>query len=235
MAVPARPARHVCLVHTRGVAGAGKRSTPWNLHRRSQFTLGTPFNLARRPILLVKRSTNAFRALIGMAEKKRRFRTVMTIPTRKSTMFRRQLQRVRWKPGWIHWRSVPDRSVAIDRVVRRGVGALLLTATLLVPTFFVHAKDPVYVGSVQAVRGDAVSDIARGTVFLDADRDSRLDLGEKGIPSVLVSGWRGTAPRRQGPEVARRPPAGGTGWPRDRPRRSGWGCGRLARSPERRS
>ena len=53
-----------------------------------------------------------------------------------------------------------------------------------------HAKDPSYVGSVHVVRGNAVSDIARGTVFLDANRDSRLDPGERGIPGVMVSNGR---------------------------------------------
>ena len=67
---------------------------------------------------------------------------------------------------------------------------LSLAAALALPAAPAFAKDPTYVGSVQVVRGGAVSDIARGTVFLDADRDSRLDPGEKGIPGVMVSNGR---------------------------------------------
>ena len=74
--------------------------------------------------------------------------------------------------------------------MHRRFRASLLTAILLLPSVFAHAKDPSYVGSVHVVRGNAVSDIARGTVFLDANRDSRLDPGERGIPGVMVSNGR---------------------------------------------
>ena len=67
---------------------------------------------------------------------------------------------------------------------------LSLAATLAFPAALATAKDPSYVGSVQVVRGEADSRTARGTVFLDTDRDSRLDPGEKGIPGVMVSNGR---------------------------------------------
>jgi len=56
------------------------------------------------------------------------------------------------------------------------------------------AKDPSYVGSVQVVRGDGDgADMARGTVFLDGNRNSVLDEGETGIEGVTVSNGRETA------------------------------------------
>ena len=48
-----------------------------------------------------------------------------------------------------------------------------------------YPKDTSYVGSVETIAGDA--DMARGTVFLDANRNSKMDEGESGIAGVLVS------------------------------------------------
>lgn len=53
-----------------------------------------------------------------------------------------------------------------------------------------HAKDPGYVGSVHVVHGTTAADAAHGTVFLDANRNSKLDAGEAGIADVLVSNGR---------------------------------------------
>ena len=52
------------------------------------------------------------------------------------------------------------------------------------------AKDATYVGSVETVRGDAAADRARGTVFLDTNRNSRLDEDEAGVAGVIVSNGR---------------------------------------------
>ncbi|WP_119166142.1 calcineurin-like phosphoesterase C-terminal domain-containing protein [Algihabitans albus] len=55
------------------------------------------------------------------------------------------------------------------------------------------AKDIDYIGSVEVIRGEAVADgepTARGRVFLDANRNSRLDDGEAGLANVLVSNGR---------------------------------------------
>lgn len=51
------------------------------------------------------------------------------------------------------------------------------------------AKDPSYVGTVQTV-GEADDDTARGAVFLDENRNSRLDEGESGVEGVAVSNGR---------------------------------------------
>ncbi len=53
-----------------------------------------------------------------------------------------------------------------------------------------QAKDISYIGSVQAVPGETGADMARGTVFLDANRNSSLDAGETGVAGVLVSNGR---------------------------------------------
>lgn len=50
-------------------------------------------------------------------------------------------------------------------------------------------KDTTYIGTVQAV-GAAGGNTARGTVFLDANRNSKLDRGERGIAGVQVSNGR---------------------------------------------
>lgn len=69
-------------------------------------------------------------------------------------------------------------------------GLLLISAALLVATTAV-AKQTAYKGSVQIVAGDA--DMARGTVFLDANRNSTFDEGESGVAGVLVSNGREVA------------------------------------------
>ena len=61
------------------------------------------------------------------------------------------------------------------------------TSLLALPAL---AKQPDYVGSVQTVAGEAGGDMARGTVFLDANRNSQLDEGESGIEGVMVSNGR---------------------------------------------
>ncbi len=53
-----------------------------------------------------------------------------------------------------------------------------------------QAKDTSYIGSVQAVPSDTGAEMARGTVFLDANRNSTLDEGEAGVSGVLVSNGR---------------------------------------------
>lgn len=68
---------------------------------------------------------------------------------------------------------------------------ILTTTGLCLLAFTAMAKDPTYIGGVQTVRGDADgADIARGTVFLDANRNSVLDAGEQGLPGVQVSNGR---------------------------------------------
>ena len=49
------------------------------------------------------------------------------------------------------------------------------------------AKDTSYVGAIDTVDGTAPADMARGTVFLDENRNAVLDQGEAGIAGVLVS------------------------------------------------
>ncbi|MEL6914841.1 MAG: calcineurin-like phosphoesterase family protein [Pseudomonadota bacterium] len=50
------------------------------------------------------------------------------------------------------------------------------------------AKDTSYLGSVEVIAGE--TDAARGTVFLDANRNSMLDDGEAGVAGVMVSNGR---------------------------------------------
>jgi len=64
-----------------------------------------------------------------------------------------------------------------------GAGLLALPAA---------AKDTAYIGSVEAVAGDA-ADMARGHVFLDANRNSVMDEGETGLEGVMVSNGREVA------------------------------------------
>jgi len=53
------------------------------------------------------------------------------------------------------------------------------------------AKDATYIGAVEALRGpDDGAGTARGTVFLDANRNSKLDTGEAGLGGVIVSNGR---------------------------------------------
>ncbi|MEM7614676.1 MAG: calcineurin-like phosphoesterase C-terminal domain-containing protein, partial [Pseudomonadota bacterium] len=69
--------------------------------------------------------------------------------------------------------------------------AALLTTTLLALTAATSlAKDATYLGGVEAVPGDGGGEVARGTVFLDANRNSTLDEGEPGIEGVQVSNGR---------------------------------------------
>ncbi len=49
------------------------------------------------------------------------------------------------------------------------------------------AKDVCYLGSIEAIKGTATVEAARGKVFLDESRNSKLDDGEAGI---LVSNGR---------------------------------------------
>lgn len=55
------------------------------------------------------------------------------------------------------------------------------------------AKDVSYIGAVEAIQGSEPADAARGTVFLDENRNSKLDDGETGIAGVLVSNGREVA------------------------------------------
>ncbi|MEL6921174.1 MAG: hypothetical protein AAFO77_09135, partial [Pseudomonadota bacterium] len=58
---------------------------------------------------------------------------------------------------------------------------LLLTTALSLLAGTAMAKDPSYIGSVEVIRGSGDgADTARGTVFRDANRNSRLDAGEEG-------------------------------------------------------
>jgi len=52
------------------------------------------------------------------------------------------------------------------------------------------AKDASYVGTLDVVRGDLAADKATGKVFVDANRNSKLDDGETGVAGVLVSNGR---------------------------------------------
>ncbi|GAA1387916.1 calcineurin-like phosphoesterase family protein [Luteococcus peritonei] len=75
-----------------------------------------------------------------------------------------------------------------------GLSALALGATLLAPAAQAApaAKDgATYVGKVQVVKGRAADPKKlTGTVFVDADRDSRQDRNEKGLAGVRVSNGR---------------------------------------------
>lgn len=66
----------------------------------------------------------------------------------------------------------------------------VLAITLALAATGSHAKDPDYIGSVHVVRGYTVPDSSRGTVFLDANRNSKLDADETGIAGVMVSNGR---------------------------------------------
>lgn len=52
------------------------------------------------------------------------------------------------------------------------------------------AKDTTYIGSVEVITGAEPGDMARGTVFLDTNRNSKRDDAETGVPGVLVSNGR---------------------------------------------
>lgn len=62
-------------------------------------------------------------------------------------------------------------------------------AVMLAGTTPLPAKDASYVGSVETISGSS-DGVTRGTVFLDANRNSRLDEGEAGIQGVMVSNGR---------------------------------------------
>lgn len=51
------------------------------------------------------------------------------------------------------------------------------------------AKDAAYIGTVETIAGEPGTE-AKGTVFLDANRNASLDEGEAGIPGVIVSNGR---------------------------------------------
>lgn len=51
------------------------------------------------------------------------------------------------------------------------------------------SKDVSYIGSVETITGEA-ADMARGTVFLDANRNSKMDEREAGVAGVIVSNGR---------------------------------------------
>ncbi len=61
---------------------------------------------------------------------------------------------------------------------------LALAAAAAAPTY---AKDPSYIGTVHVVPGETAPDLARGTVFVDENRNSTLDEGEAGLAGVSVS------------------------------------------------
>ena len=67
--------------------------------------------------------------------------------------------------------------------------SILLAATVLAANT-AFAKDTSYIGSVETMPGASEDDMARGTVFLDANRNSKLDTGETGIAGVMVSNGR---------------------------------------------
>ncbi|MGO4956484.1 calcineurin-like phosphoesterase C-terminal domain-containing protein [Luteococcus sp. Sow4_B9] len=77
-----------------------------------------------------------------------------------------------------------------------GLSALALTASLVSPTPVAsavpeQAADQTYRGSVQVVPGkNPKSRVLKGTVYVDADRDSVKDADEKGIRGVAVSNGR---------------------------------------------
>ncbi|MFQ6548760.1 calcineurin-like phosphoesterase C-terminal domain-containing protein [Aestuariibius sp. 2305UL40-4] len=64
---------------------------------------------------------------------------------------------------------------------------LLGTALAALPAF---AKDTSYIGQVQTIGDPANDGTARGTVFLDTNRNSQLDAGEQGLEGVQVSNGR---------------------------------------------
>lgn len=63
----------------------------------------------------------------------------------------------------------------------------VLSAAVMLP---VQAKDPLYRGSLDLVRGASPATHASGKVFADTNRNARLDPGELGIGGVLVSNGR---------------------------------------------
>lgn len=64
------------------------------------------------------------------------------------------------------------------------------TAIVLISGGALWAKDASYVGAVEIIKGDTAADMARGTVFVDTNRNSTLDQGEAGLAGVQVSNGR---------------------------------------------
>ena len=93
-------------------------------------------------------------------------------------------------PRYLRHREDSIALTEIQRVrVRRGA-RVLLPLLLVALAGDALAKDPSYIGSVQTAGTDAAATIARGSVFLDANRNSLLDPGERGVAGVLVSNGR---------------------------------------------
>ena len=67
---------------------------------------------------------------------------------------------------------------------------LLLMSAALCAAVGAEAKETSFIGSVEAVAGENSDGMARGTVFVDANRNSKLDAGEAGVAGVLVSNGR---------------------------------------------
>ncbi|MEM9222029.1 MAG: calcineurin-like phosphoesterase family protein [Pseudomonadota bacterium] len=80
--------------------------------------------------------------------------------------------------------------VAASLLCKMSFTAASLAATLLAAPAL--AKDTSYIGNVQLVRGEgqASASTAKGTVFIDANRNSILDEGEDGVAGVAVSNGR---------------------------------------------
>ena len=67
---------------------------------------------------------------------------------------------------------------------------LIFAAALIILESSAVAKDASYIGSAEVLRGGTPAERARGTVFLDTNRNSRLDEGETGMANVIVSNGR---------------------------------------------
>lgn len=99
-------------------------------------------------------------------------------------------------------KRIAGKPMAGKPMAMRRVTGLVGLSTVLVLGLSAGAqdaagKDTGYIGSVEVIRAEAVTDgqaaetpMARGRVFLDANRNSRLDAGEAGLPDVLVSNGR---------------------------------------------
>lgn len=67
------------------------------------------------------------------------------------------------------------------------IRAAAIAAIAATPAF---AKDTSYIGTIEVISGEAAPTRATGTVFVDANRNSKLDEGETGIEGVSVSNGR---------------------------------------------
>lgn len=76
-----------------------------------------------------------------------------------------------------------------EALMRKLTQVLLLAGTSAM-AFSAIAKDAGYIGEIDVVHGDSSADTATGKVFLDTNRNSRLDAGEAGLAGVLVSNGR---------------------------------------------